>query len=145
MLRKIALSAVILISLAACATPGPEGGVRIDQQNNEHPALNSVRVVDSTLAKYRNSKVVSVLDVEGSFLSRTETGLPKITVQLRNKVDQAIALEVRASWYNSQGVPVDSTPAWTHLFVQPQSMATFEQTSVKRDATQYYVEVRAAQ
>ena len=151
MLRKIALlSAPILASglalaLASCATP-PEGGVIIDQQNDIRPALNTVRVIDSTLARYTTSaRVVSVLDVEGKFVSRTETGFPKVTVQLRNKINQAMALEVRTTWYDDQGVPVDSSPAWKRLFVQPQAMATYEHISVKTAASQYYVEVRAAQ
>jgi uncharacterized protein YcfL len=147
MLRKIAVltAAAATLALASCATP-PEGGVIIDQQNNVRPALNTVRVIDTTLARYTsNARVQSVLDVEGKFLSRTATGFPKVTVQLRNKANQAIPLEVRASWYDDQGAPVDSSPAWTRLFAQPQSMVTFENVSIKTQATQYYVEVRAAQ
>jgi uncharacterized protein YcfL len=145
----IALAAVCVASLAltACETPAPEGGVRIDNLNSEHPTLNTVRVIDSTLARYvgPSNKVKSALDVEGAFLSKGPTGLPKITVQIRNQVNQAIPLEVRVSWYNSAGVPVDSSAAWTHLFTQPQSMSTFEGSSIKFDATQYYVEIRASQ
>lgn len=147
MLRKIALFAIpaAAFALASCATP-PEGGVIIDQQNDTRPALNTVRVIDSTLARYTSSaKVKSVLDVEGKFVSQTETGFPKVTIQLRNKINQAIPLEVRTSWYDDQGVPVDSSAAWKHLFVQPQAMATYEHISSKMKATQYYVEVRAAQ
>src|SRR4051812_33697115 len=96
-------AAAAALALAGCATPPPEGGVRIDNQNNERPTLNTVRVIDSTLARYvgSNNRVQSVLDVEGAFLSVGPTGLPKITVQIRNKVNQAIPLEVRVSWYNS--------------------------------------------
>jgi uncharacterized protein YcfL len=147
MSRKIAMLALsaATLALASCATP-PEGGVIIDQQNNVRPQLNTVRVIDSTLARYTASaKVQSVLDVEGKFVSRTATGFPKVTIQLRNKINQAIPLEVRASWYDDQGVPTDSSPAWTRLFVQPQAMVTFENVSIKTQSAQYYVEVRATQ
>ena len=148
MTRKIVALAAIAASalaLASCATP-PEGGVIIDQQNNVRPQLNTVRVIDSTLSRYTASaRVQSALDVEGKFVTRTATGFPKVTVQLRNKVNQAIPLEVRASWYDEQGAPTDSSPAWTRLFVQPNSMVTFENVSVRTQSAQYYVEVRATQ
>lgn len=137
----------IAVGLAGCETPAPEGGVRIDQQNNERPALNSVRVIDDSLAAYvgRKNKVDSALDVEGAYVSRTQTGFSKITVQIRNKTQTPIPLEARVSWYDVNGVPVDSATSWTKLFAQPQSMVTFEQISIKQSSAQYYVEIRGAQ
>lgn len=141
------LSAAAL-ALASCATPpAPEGGVRIDQQNNVRPELNSVRVIDDSLAAYvgRDNRVDSALDVEGVYLSRTPTGFAKITVQIRNKTGVSIPLEARVSWHDDAGVPVDSASSWTRLFAAPQSMVTFEQASIRQASAQYYVEIRAAQ
>lgn len=135
-------------ALSACETPAPEGGVRIDNQNDVRPTLNTVRVIDATLARYKNlskTKVDSLLDVEGAYLSETATGFKKITVQIRNKTDVAIPIEVRASWYDTAGIPTDAAQSWTRLFVQPQAMVTFEQSSTRLNSAQYYVEVRGAQ
>ena len=142
----LAGSLAVLAGLAGCAT-APEGGVRIDQQNNIRPELNSVRVLDGTLAKYvgTKGKVDSLLDVEGTYVSTGPTGFKKITVQIRNKTKVALPLEVRASWYDAAGVPTDQAQSWTRLFAQPQSMVTFEQGSTRLNSAQYYVEVRGAQ
>jgi Protein of unknown function (DUF1425) len=147
---KISLSVTALAlaaSLAGCATPPPEGGVRIDQQNNERPALNSVRVLDGTLARYvgRNNKVDSLFDVEGTYVSTGPTGFKKVTSQIRNKSSVPIPIEVRASWYDAGGVPTDSAQSWTRFFVQPQAMVTFEQSSSRLNSAQYYIEIRGAQ
>lgn len=146
--KRLTLVAALAVAagLTACATP-PEGGVRIDQQNNIRPDLNSVRVLDGTLAKYvgTKNKVDSLLDVEGAYVSTGPTGFKKITVQIRNKSKVALPLEVRASWYDQSGVPTDSAQSWTRLFAQPMSMVTFEQGSTRLNSAQYYVEVRGAQ
>jgi hypothetical protein len=148
-LQRLALAALAVAAtgLAACETTPPEGGVRIDQQNNIRPELNSVRVLDTTLGRYVGPKfkVDSVLDVEGAYVSTGPTGFKKITVQIRNKTNVALPLEVRASWYDAAGVPSDSAQSWTKLFAQPQSMVTFEQGSTRLNSAQYYVEVRGAQ
>lgn len=135
-------------ALSGCAsTTEPEGGVRIDQQNNVRPALNSVRVIDGSLARYigRDYKVDSALDVEGTYVTQGPTGLPKLTVQIRNKTKYQIPLEVRASWFDANSVPTDAAGSWTKLFAQPQAMVTFETSSIKSNSAQYYVEVRGAQ
>ena len=134
--------------VAGCTTTAPpEGGVRIDQQNNVRPALNSVRVIDSDLARYRNRKwqVRSVLDVENVVVSNTGTGFKRVSVELRNKADVEIPLEVRTSWYDDNGRPVDAAQSWTRLFAKPMAMALYEQSAANPAASQYYVEVREAQ
>ena len=134
-------------TLASCATEAPEGGVRIDQQNTVRPTLNSVRVIDESLARYvgTKNKVLSALDVEGVYVSPTATGFNKITAQIRNKTDVMIPLEVRVSWFDANGVPSDSATSWTRLYAQPQAMVTFEQSSIRMNSVQYYVEIRGAQ
>ena len=143
------LIAAALLGMAACAPslPPPEGGFRIDGQNAVSPTLNTVRVIDGSLARYadRNYRVQSVLDVERAFVSPTATGFPRITVELRNKTSTAIPLEVRTHWYDASGRPVDTPTSWTRSFAQPMSLTTYEQVSISTAATQYYVEVRGAQ
>ena len=141
-------AAAAALALSACATTeAPEGGVRIDQQNSARPALNSVRVIDGSLAKYVGAryKVESTLDVEGVYVTPTPTGFPKITAQIRNKTNVMIPLEVRVSWYDQYGAPTDGAASWTRLFAQPQAMVTFEQVSTRQTSAQYYVEIRGAQ
>lgn len=140
--------AAAFLGLAACATDtAPEGGVRIDGQNQVSPALNSVRVIDKSLAAYigPGARVDSALDVEGTYVATTPTGFKKVTVQLRNKSKVALPLEARTSWFDAAGVPTDAAQSWTRLFLQPQSMVTYEQSSAKLNSAQYYVEVRGAQ
>ena len=147
--RFILLAAVAALGagLTACETTPPEGGVRIDQQNNIRPELNSVRVIDGTLARYvgSKSKVDSLLDTEGAYVSTGPTGFKQITVQIRNKTNVMLPLEVRASWYDQNGVPTDSAQSWTKLFAAPQAIVTFQQGSARLNSAQYYVEIRGAQ
>lgn len=145
--RNLSIAAV-LVSISACTTPTPpEGGYRIDNQNSVSPTLNTVRVIDGSLARYvgRNHDVKSVLDVERVYVTPTPTGLPRIGVELRNKTSVMLPLEVRTHWYDASGRPVDTPGSWTRLFAQPMSMALYEQVSISPVATQYYVEVRGAQ
>jgi uncharacterized protein YcfL len=137
------------LAVAGCAsTPEPEGGVRIDNQNYVSPTLNTVRVIDGSLARYvgaKYAKVDTVLDVERAMVTPTQTGFPRLTVQLRNKSDVMLPLEVRASWYDASGRPTDEAKSWTKVFLQPKSMAVFDQVSINTASAQYYVEVRGAQ
>jgi uncharacterized protein YcfL len=146
-LRIWAVAALAMVATGCSTAPPPEGGYRIDNQNYVSPTLNTVRVIDDSLARYKNSRyeVQSVLDVERVNLSRSETGFPRISVELRNKTGFDIPLEVRTSWYDAAGRPVDAAASWTHLYAKPMSMALYEQVSTSPAATQYYVEVRGAQ
>lgn len=142
----LAIAGIALV--AGCQTPPPpEGGYRIDSQNFVNPTLNTVRVIDGSLARYvgRNYRVATVLDVERVNLSRSETGFPRISVELRNKSSFDIPLEVRTSWYDASGRPVDAATSWTRLHAKPMSMVLYEQVSISPAASQYYVEVRGAQ
>lgn len=136
-----------LFLLAGCTTSPPEGGYRIDNQNFVNPTLNTVRVIDGSLARYINRRyeVRSVLDVERVNLARSQTGFPVISVELRNKTGIDLPLEVRTSWYDASGRPVDSATSWTRVFAKPMSMVPYEQVSTSPSATQYYVEVRGAE
>lgn len=140
------LTAALLVS-GCTTTPAPEGGYRIDNQNSVSPTLNTVRVIDGSLARYKNRRyeVRTVLDVERINLSRSETGFAQISVEFRNKAEFDIPLEVRTSWYDASGRPVDAAASWGRVFAQPMSMVLYMQTSSSPTATQYYVEVRAAQ
>jgi len=145
-LKVLSLAGLVLV--AGCTTPPPpEGGYRIDNQNYVSPTLNTVRVIDSSLARYANRRyeVRSVLDVERVNLGRSATGFPVISVELRNKTGFDIPLEVRTSWYDASGRPVDAAASWTRIYAKPMSMALYEQVSTSPAATQYYVEVRGAQ
>ncbi|BAK66350.1 MULTISPECIES: DUF1425 domain-containing protein [Sphingobium] len=146
-IAALAATAAAAAMLAGCSATMPEGGVRIDNQNYVRPTLNTVRVIDESLARYKNRKweANSVLDVENVVLSDTGTGFKRISVELRNKTGVEIPLEVRNSWYDPNGRPVDAASSWTRLFVKPQSMVLFEQVASNGSASQYYVEVRAAQ
>lgn len=136
-----------LLATGCTTTAPPEGGIRIDQQNAVRPALNSVRVIDTDLARYKNRKwqVRSVLDVENVVVSNTGTGFRRVSVELRNKANTEIPLEVRTGWYDDAGRPVDAAQSWTRVFAKPMSMALYEHVASNPAATQYYVEVREAQ
>lgn len=144
---RLALIAVCALTIAGCETTAPEGGYRIDNQNAVNPTLDTVRVIDGGLARYTNRKyqVRSVLDVEHVTVTQTDTGLPRISVELRNKSSYPIPLDVRTSWYDAAGRPIDVATSWTHVFVQPMSMALYEQTSIKPGSAHYYVEVQGAE
>lgn len=146
-LASAAAGAIVLLAGCTASVPPPEGGYRIDNQNNVNPTLNTVRVIDSSLAQYRNKNhaVRSILDVERVNLSRSETNFPRISVEFRNKIQTEIPLEVRTSWYDASGRPVDAAGSWTRVFAKPMAMALYEQVSTSPAATQYYVEVRGAQ
>ena len=146
MFAKGVVAAALMATLAAC-DEGPEGGVRIDNQNQVRPELNSVRVVDPALAQYKNragTKVKSALDIENVTVSPSETGFPRLSVEIRNKVDVPLALEVRSSWYDASGTPSDAAQAWSHLYLPPQGVTVYKTVSVNMASRQYYVEIRQA-
>lgn len=148
--RNILAAATLTAALAVagCTTPErPEGGFRIDNQNSVSPTLNTVRVIDDSLARYKNKRydVKTVLDVERTNVSQTETGFSRISLELRNKTDGEIPLEVRTSWYDGSGRPVDAAGSWARVFARPMSVALYEHTAASPAARQYYVEVRGAQ
>ena len=150
-MKKITIcvaAAGMLLALGACETTPPEGGVRIDNQNQIRPTLNTVRVVDSSLAHYKNragTKVASALDVENVTVSPTETGFPRLSVELRSKIDEPLAIEVRSSWYDASGAPSDSAQSWSRIFLPPQGVSVYKTVSTNMASRQYYVEIRAAQ
>lgn len=146
-LKTIAATGVLASAACSTPTPEPEGGFRIDSQNNVNPTLNTVRVVDGTLARYvgRKYAVNSVLDVERVLVTPSGTGYPRVTAELRNKTGVMIPLEVRTHWYDPAGRPVDNPTSWTRLMAQPMSMVLYEQVSISPAASQYYVEVRGAE
>lgn len=146
MFAKGVVALALVTALAAC-DEGPEGGVRIDSQNQIRPELNSVRVVDPSLAHYKNrsgTKVKSALDIENVTVSQSETGFPRLSVEVRSKVDGPLALEVRSSWYDASGTPSDAAQAWSRIYLPPQGVAVYKTVSVNMASRQYYVEIRQA-
>jgi hypothetical protein len=125
----------------------PAGRGRIDNQNSVSPTLNTVRVIDDSLARYKNKRydVKSVLDVERTNVTRSEAGFSRISLELRNKTDGDIPLEVRTSWYDASRRPVDTAASWTRVFARPMSVVLYEHVAASPSANQYCVEVRGAQ
>lgn len=146
LLRAAGTASCVVLAGCTASVPPPEGGYRIDSQNSVSPTLNTVRVIDSSLAQYVSKRydVRTVLDVERVNLGRSETNFPRISVELRNKAEAEIPLEVRTSWYDASGRPVDAAASWTRVFARPMSMVLYEQVSISPAASQYYVEVRGA-
>ncbi|MBB3956052.1 MULTISPECIES: DUF1425 domain-containing protein [Novosphingobium] len=146
MFVKGGLALALMATLSGC-NEGTEGGVRIDNQNQIRPALNSVRVVDPTLAHYKNrsgTKVASALDIENVTVSPSETGFSRLSVEIRNKVDVPLMLEVRSSWYDASGAPSDAAQSWSRVNLPPQGVTVYKTVSTNMTSRQYYVEIRQA-
>ncbi len=138
--------------LQGCSTiEGPEHGVKVavsDVDGKAHVVerYDNIAILNSSLQKTqtglfnsnRNSNKLSI-ERAGSALSSSDT--LDVWVMIRNRTSYNQQIEVRTSFFDSMGRPMDDVTAWTRMHLSPNSLNTYRTTSVKQ-VSDYYVEIR---
>ena len=105
--------------------PGEDTGVR----------WNSASIVDDIIADK-----IAVEDISSE---RTPTQTLKVNVLLMNRTDYDQQVECRTHFFDGRRVPCEKPTAWTRVFLSPNSVESYETSSMKTDEVSFfYVEIR---
>lgn len=152
------LAAGCVVSVHEGAAPGvrvedsraPQAGIR----------LNTVNIIDKALQKWDGderdpkwlallknnpdeAKKYSKIAVEATNARRTPTGTVEVWATLRNRTDHPLQIEGRAQFFDSTQAPVEGPTAWQRVFLPPNSVATYKESSTKvMEIGYYYIEIR---
>jgi hypothetical protein len=130
--------------LAGCQAPYQEGaqmGLRVNDARapNARIQFDQVVILDKTLQNSKSGKIA----VEQQGARRTATGTLKVVAMLRNRTDFPQVLEARTSFFDSGFAPTEKPSAWTRIHMEPNGVASYEESSLGAQAVaHYYVEVR---
>jgi hypothetical protein len=148
--------AVILagISLSACSTVVREGaspGIRVSEAS---PRMNTVGILDKSLADWNAQASWFGGDSEGDRMSKiavertggraTPTNNLEAWAMLRNRTDHPLQLEGRVTFFDASETPAEGPTGWQRIFLPPQGTATYSGSSSKPLSVvrYYYIEVR---
>lgn len=144
-MKSIIAGVGVLTLLAACqTTPYQEGaqmGVRVNdaQAPNARIQFDQVVILDKTLQNSKKGKIA----VEQQGARRTETGTLKVIATVRNRTDFPQVLEARVSFFDSGFAPTEKTSAWSRIFLDPNGIATYEESSMAAGSVaHYYIEIK---
>ena len=139
---------------------GAGAGVRVTDERALQAGIryNTVVILDKSLEKW-NGRVFdppalkyfypddkrkrSKIAVESTNSRRTETGTLEVWAILRNRTDQPLQLEGRTQFFDVDKAPAEDPTAWQRVFLPPQAVATYKESSTKVNGIGfYYVEIR---
>ena len=143
--------ALVVTTSLGCATrrEGPALGTQAGtmRQGIYETPMDTVVVLDRDLAVWtgRDWSSRSKIAIQKHGARRTETSALQTIVEVRNRTNDAIAVELRATFYDEQELPLGDPSAWRPLNVPPQGTANYSEQSLAPNATHYLVEVRNAE
>jgi hypothetical protein len=156
----LAVTAILPGCKVADVHEGAGGGVRVRDSRVPQAGIryNTVVILDKSLENW-NGKVFdpplleyfwpqekkkrSKIAVESTNSRRTETGTLEAWAILRNRTDHDLQLEGRTQFFDADKAPAENPTAWQRIFLPPQSVATYKDSSTKIDGIgYYYVEIR---
>jgi hypothetical protein len=140
-LRLFGIGAVALALGACTVNEGPRPGMRVDDARAPHATVQYDRVVilDQSLQSARGGK----LAIESQGARRTATGTLEVYAVIRNRTDYPLQVEGRVQFFDPDKVPVEGPSAWQRVYLSPNSVQTFRETSTRvHDIAHYYVEIR---
>jgi hypothetical protein len=145
-MKRIFAASCMLMALAACQSPSPEGaqmGVRVNDANapNARIMFDQVVILDKALQSANAGK----LAIESQGPRRTATGTLNVIVNVRNRTDFPQVLEARTSFFDSGFAPTEKPSGWTKVHLDPNGIGTYQESSLATAAVaHYYVEIREA-
>ena len=143
--------AVLLILFAGCTKvdvrEGPAPGVRVDDVRASQAGIkyNSVAIVDKSLQQWygKDKEKKSKIAIESTDSRRTPTGTLEAWAVIRNRTDFPLQIEGRVQFFDESKAPVEGPTAWQRVFLPPQSVATYKESSTNvYDIGYYYIEIR---
>lgn len=135
-MRRLALVLLATVAAFGCTTTVNEGAY--PAQRVEHPQvrtrLNNVELLDASIA--------NKVEVQRSAASRTATDTVEVVAMFRNRTSYPLNVECRTTFYGKNEIPVDGPSAWQRVFLEPNGLASYRESSTKLDVAYYHVEVR---
>ena len=138
--RRILLLLLSLLPLTGCSVNNEEGTkaalrVRDERFDGAQVRLNNAGITDDAL---RNK-----IAVEATNGRRTATDTLEVWMELRNRTDHPLQVECRVRWYDKNEAPVDVPSAWQRVYLGPNSLETFRESSTGVfNVAYYYIEIR---
>ncbi|MFK5986573.1 MAG: hypothetical protein QM479_14280 [Pseudomonadota bacterium] len=145
----------MMLLLQSCTSiEGPEHAVKvavsdIDGKSHVVERYDNIAILDHSLQKSQSNifsgKMSSnKLSIERAGSSLTDVDTLDVWIMIRNRTNHNQQIEVRTSFFDSMGRPMDDVTGWTRMYLSPNSLNTYRTTSVKR-VSDYYVEIREGQ
>jgi hypothetical protein len=154
-LIAVAIALALGLALPACTSwkvnEGPAPGVRVRDERAPHAGfeaqMDTVAILDPSLAHWRGREKdrYSAIAIERNGARRTPTGTVQVHATIRNRTTTPLALEARCQFFDEQETPVEAPSAWTHIFLGPNAVEHYEESSTQTlRVAHYYVEIREA-
>jgi len=138
---------------------GPAPGMRVEDPRQPYAGIqyNSVVILDKSLQdmSYNNKKFlfwqtkeedkrnVGKIAIESTNSRRTPTGTLEVWAVIRNRTNYPLQIEGRTTYFDKDKVPCEEPTAWQRLFLQPNSVNTYKELSIKiNEVNYYYIEIR---
>lgn len=137
---------------------GAAPGIRVDDPRQPYAKIryNSVGILDKSLQdwSYRPKKFlfweveesernIGKIAVESTNSRRTQTGTLEVWTVIRNRTNHPLQIEGRTTFFDRDKVPCEEPSAWQRVFLQPNSVATYKDSSTKvHEVNYYYIEIR---
>ena len=142
----------MILILQACSTiEGPEHGVKvavsnIDGKSHVVERYDNIAILNHSLQKtktgmFSGGRSSNKLSIERAGSSLTGTDTLEVWIMIRNRTNYNQQIEVRTSFFDSMGRPMDDVSGWSRMYLSPNSLNTYRTTSVKQ-VSDYYVEIR---
>ncbi len=139
---RIGLAATAVMLVASCATvdEGPQPGLRVNDANAPYATVQYDRVVivDKSLQSSRGGKIA----IENQGARRTPSGTVEVFATIRNRTDYPLQIEGRVQFFDADKVPVEGPSAWQRVYLGPNSIDAWRESSARTDIAHYYVEIR---
>lgn len=121
---------------------GPQQSIRVDDDNAPNARLNldTVVILDKSLQDARSSRIA----VERHGARTSPTGTLEAFAVVRNRTDHRQQLEFRATFFDSDGVPIEGPSGWRRIFFDPNMIQGYNEFSTKPNSQHYYIEIREA-
>lgn len=165
--KQVVLSAFLLcfsLILLGCQNnlakkrEGAAPGIRVEDSRQPYAQIryNSVGILDKSLQDWsyprkkflfweveENRRNVGKIAVESTNSRRTPTGTLEAWAVIRNRTNYSLQIEGRTTFFDRDKVPCEEPTAWQRVFLQPNSVATYKDSSTKiHEVNYYYIEIR---
>ena len=143
------LTAVVVLSLAACAAKPPlvTQCTKQGRQGRGGPALvgltygTQATPIPLNSVQFSNWNVERSVSIQQLWATRTATNTVNVMARLISCADQPFAIRVRTSFLDSNQAPAEPASAWKTVFLQPRATAVYSENSTSRDVVNYLIDV----
>jgi hypothetical protein len=132
------LATMCAVLIAGC-------GTRLMLEEGSHAPIR-VDTPDTTIrwdsASLLDDAIARKIAVENITAGRSPTGTLQVVTILRNRTDFEQQVEARTTFYDADGVPLESASGWQRIVLGPNAFENYECLSMSIGAGHYHVEIR---